>query len=682
MLVASILLWVRGALPATICPEQDAPSPYADMHRAYVFMAAHAKTRHILQANLNAVAANESSSAHVCAAISHAGGGSKLGATALGMDVRSLSEDDARAIQTAYFPHATTQHALFQWDHQVASKQDAAVHDGDELDADVPDYKSGELSGSGHAARANKARRLMHQQLVRDGFSRIHAFPNLDVDALKAEARAALNRSAPDCDGVCMVPGPLEHLRPVLEDPRIRHAAAAYLGDGARLEGYAVLYLGARLTVRQYASGQWHHDRCGRRLKAFVYLDNVRERDHPTRIVRRSHRLSYFTDKKDMLTRFDDAWVNATYGSRIEPMYGPKGGGFIFDTNTVHIGDIEGEHTPREVVIVEYVDPAKARLSRACTSNPKNTVINELLKPVGADKVGSGAVDSPVLPRHHARHHAHALKGSCPSDDIPLESLECSQSAVLAIGKVSFRTWPCIQRRLSDLCPNEVAATCGRIVCIPIEPLRQTEWRLVSKGNADPDKFGGAQPVMLPSLFNVQSNRRNLYFDLGANTYDSSIGNWFLTQYPHASAFHIVAFEAETKYNATYKGRRVELVNAAVWTQDTVISWGRKFVVNSGAKLPAASTRPAVDIASFLRKRATLDDYVVVKLDIEGAEYQVVPHLLAQGVAPLIDEMFIEFHTEINSCCKPPNDKGRHRSDGLSLVQRMRDAGIYAHEYC
>lgn len=298
---------------------------------------------------------------------------------------------------------------------------------------------------------------------------------------------------------------------------------------------------------------------------------------------------------------------------------------------------------------------------------------------VGVESVGSTGDELPLLPKHHA--HAHH-KGTCPADDMPWESLECSQAAVLAIGNESLRTWPCIQRRLSELCPKTVAATCGRMVCVPIEPLREREWRQVSKGNEDPNKFGGTRLMMLPSLFNVQNDRRNLYFDLGANTYDSSIGNWFVAQYPRASAFHIVAFEAETKYNATYSGRGVELVNAAVWTEDTTIPWGRKFVVENGMKMPTTSTRPAVDIASFLRQRATPDDYVVVKLDIEGAEYQVVPHLLAQGIAPLIDEMFLEFHTEINSCCKPPNDKGRHRPDGLRLIQQLRDAGIYAHEYC
>ena len=85
----------------------------------------------------------------------------------------------------------------------------------------------------------------------------------------------------------------------------------------------------------------------------------------------------------------------------------------------------------------------------------------------------------------------------------------------------------------------------------------------------------------------------------------------------------------------------------------------------------------------FTHRRRTVrpDDFVVVKMDIEGAEYDVVPHLLREKVADLIDELFLEVHTETNTCCKPPHDAGRHRPDAMRLLQSLRDAGVYAHEW-
>ena len=92
-------------------------------------------------------------------------------------------------------------------------------------------------------------------------------------------------------------------------------------------------------------------------------------------------------------------------------------------------------------------------------------------------------------------------------------------------------------------------------------------------------------------------------------------------------------------------------------------------------------TRPGIDIADFLRRTVSEDDFVVVKMDIEGAEYDICPHIINEGVGPLIDELFIEVHTDTNTCCKPPHDAGRHRADALRLIQRLRDSGVYAHEW-
>eukprot|EP00966_Prymnesium_polylepis_P192269 4456207-Prymnesium_polylepis.1 len=68
-------------------------------------------------------------------------------------------------------------------------------------------------------------------------------------------------------------------------------------------------------------------------------------------------------------------------------------------------------------------------------------------------------------------------------------------------------------------------------------------------------------------------------------------------------------------------------------------------------------------------------------MDAEGAEYTLVPHLLRSGAARLIDELFVEVHTEINSCCAPPRDQGRHFADAMLLVSKLRGAGVYAHPW-
>ena len=193
--------------------------------------------------------------------------------------------------------------------------------------------------------------------------------------------------------------------------------------------------------------------------------------------------------------------------------------------------------------------------------------------------------------------------------------------------------------------------------------------------------------------------RRRIYVDLGANLYESSIGNWFRASYPDAGTYKVYAFEAEHKYDDSYAGHPdVTLLHYAVSTANGTIPWGHMvkkggrtrsgFALGPGGRRLGSShnlvqdgTRPAIDIADWLRRTVRPDDFVVVKMDIEGAEYDVVPHLLREKVADLIDELFLEIHTETNTCCKPPHDAGRHRPDAMRLLQSLRDAGVYAHEW-
>ena len=114
------------------------------------------------------------------------------------------------------------------------------------------------------------------------------------------------------------------------------------------------------------------------------------------------------------------------------------------------------------------------------------------------------------------------------------------------------------------------------------------------------------------------------------------------------------AFEAEYTYDATYAGRGdVNLHHFAVWTKNETLPWGHMatkkktrsgFVLDGPRRRLGAAhaleldadrpTRRGIDVADFLKRTVSEDDFVVVKMDIEGAEYDVIPHLIAAGAAP------------------------------------------------
>lgn len=141
------------------------------------------------------------------------------------------------------------------------------------------------------------------------------------------------------------------------------HVVLHYVGEGAELEGFSAFRLGSNVHTPQVrgertkaahpvTSALWHHDRCGRRLKAYVFLQDVTPSTHPTEIVGGSHRTTYYSYSEYFESRFDERFVKKTFNAT--PMLGRLGDGFIFDTNTIHRGQPGVHLEKRDVLLFEF----------------------------------------------------------------------------------------------------------------------------------------------------------------------------------------------------------------------------------------------------------------------------------------------------------------------------------------
>ncbi|KAL3930181.1 MAG: hypothetical protein SGPRY_001649 [Prymnesium sp.] len=194
----------------------------------------------------------------------------------------------------------------------------------------------------------------MAQALLRDGFARVEDW-GLDIEALTEQAERALAEAPKK-----WVPGsttrlstaPLPALAPLLNNETVASEMRAYLGGPVRYDGHDVLRLHHNLSIHDYISGHWHHDSCGRRLKLFIFLHDIAETGRPTVIAGGTHNLLYFYhSSKAKFVRFTDEYVRAQYP--VFSMTGRRGGGFLFDTNTLHKGLLEGSE-PRTTIILEF----------------------------------------------------------------------------------------------------------------------------------------------------------------------------------------------------------------------------------------------------------------------------------------------------------------------------------------
>lgn len=54
-----------------------------------------------------------------------------------------------------------------------------------------------------------------------------------------------------------------------------------------------------------------------------------------------------------------------------------------------------------------------------------------------------------------------------------------------------------------------------------------------------------------------------------------------------------------------------------------------------------------VSLVEWMMRSFRPIDYVFLKIDVEGMEYEILQHLFAQGGVSIVDEISIEFHSRI-----------------------------------
>ena len=322
-------------------------------------------------------------------------------------------------------------------------------------------------------------------------------------------------------------------------------------------------------------------------------MDEQRKSERPTLICAGSHNTLWLEHASGKQSRFTDSKMREVCGRPgaelgIVPMVGPRGGGFVFDTNTAHKGELgEGaESDPgkrpmpnRTTLVLEFHSRGKiGALKRLgykgpCPSNAKTQLNITQLVYGSTQAAGLYAPDEPSA--------ADAiLIPQAASPQLWVVSKAGQTGSGLYMSHY-VKALPHVTRKSDARRPVGQYSAWS----LPIEPLPAVDWRRATKSSTA-NGWASLRVTYLPEVLGyheVRSAPQRVYVDLGANLYDSSIGNWFLRRYPLAASFEsIVAVEAETKYDYSYVAHpEVELLHYAAWTENKTLSWGKKFVLNS-----------------------------------------------------------------------------------------------------
>ncbi|CAH8298081.1 unnamed protein product [Eruca vesicaria subsp. sativa] len=206
----------------------------------------------------------------------------------------------------------------------------------------------------------------------------------------------------------------------------------------------------------------------------------------------------------------------------------------------------------------------------------------------------------------------------------------------------------------------------------------------------------------IPSMVDIRFKSRYVCVDVGAPSYGSSIGSWFKKQYPKQNqTFDVFAIEADKAFHHEYKlKKKVQLLPFAAWLRNETLSFeinhdpGKEAEANTrgmGRIQPSSSTLAGevnliqgFDFADWLNKTVKERDLVVMKMDVEGTEFDLIPRLIKTRAICLIDELFPECHYNRWQRCCPGQRSLKYNktyNQCLELFTSLRQSGVLVHQW-
>jgi FkbM family methyltransferase len=145
---------------------------------------------------------------------------------------------------------------------------------------------------------------------------------------------------------------------------------------------------------------------------------------------------------------------------------------------------------------------------------------------------------------------------------------------------------------------------------------------------------------------------KKVFIDLGFNKGQSV--KFFYDLIPDSDEYEIYAFEPDPSNFKSFENfNDVNFYKKAAWIYDGVVKFylgSESFAstINSSKITNIKQDRfietDCLDICKFIMDNFDKDDYIILKIDIEGAEYELLNYMLSNDCLEYINDLFVEFH--------------------------------------
>jgi len=168
----------------------------------------------------------------------------------------------------------------------------------------------------------------------------------------------------------------------------------------------------------------------------------------------------------------------------------------------------------------------------------------------------------------------------------------------------------------------------------------------------------------------------NIYIDCGGWKGDT------IEEYYNKN-FLVIVFEPNSTYNCYYESFNIVPLNKAVWIYDGEIDFyiGTNYSglgstlfkdkITSNIKDVKPIKVPCIDFSKWILDNFNKDDRIILKMNIEGAEYPVLNKMIEDGSIKYINKLIISFHHhKITSITEDEHYDLLKKLKGIELVIR------------
>jgi len=153
-----------------------------------------------------------------------------------------------------------------------------------------------------------------------------------------------------------------------------------------------------------------------------------------------------------------------------------------------------------------------------------------------------------------------------------------------------------------------------------------------------------------------------IFLDVGANT-GQSIDTCRKEWWPHSKEYKIYSWEPNPKFANLLKSKNIERTggelfmkaawvdnkNRKLYTDPRAPSKSRGCSLYSAKKTGGITPNrfieiECMDLSQFIIDSFSKDDFIVMKFNTEGAEFDVFPHMISTGAMEYINVLFGEWH--------------------------------------